>query len=170
MIVIYYVAVLLISLVPIVAVSVRTFPSEIDEDHLYEDTYVDLICDPDITFAVDTAVNISFTWTAHDSNGESIEIRGDGYNINDRFDNSTMRIERLVIDRDNMAVYSCLVSVTPSSGSAYIIGSESNMGDITLTVNSKLCASCLLSKCVKAGAYEPPEGWLISSWSKLVLK
>ena len=142
MIVIYYcVAVLLFSLVPIIAVSVQTFPSEIDEENLYEDTYVDLICDPDISEAVDTAVNISFTWTARGSDGESIEIRGDEYTITNQSSNSTLRIEQLAIDRNNMAVYSCLVSVTPSPGSAYIIGSESNMGDITLTVNGKLCTT-----------------------------
>ena len=142
MIVIFYcVAVLLFSLVPIIAVSVQTFPSEIDEHNLYEDTYVDLICDPDITAAVDTGVNISFTWTARDSNGESINIKGDEYAITDQSNNSTLRIERLAVDRDNMAVCSCLVSVSPSSGSVYIIGSDSNMGDITLIVNGMLCTT-----------------------------
>ena len=141
-IVIYYcVSVLLFSLVPIIAVSVQTLPSEIDEGNLYEDTYLDLICDPYITESVDTAVSIFFTWTARDSNGESIDIGGGGYTITNQSNNSTLRIERLAIDRDNMAVYSCLVSVSPSSGSVYIIGSESNMGDITLTVNGKLCTS-----------------------------
>ena len=149
MVIYYCVAILLFSIVPTLAVSVQTLPSEIDEGNLYEDTYIDLFCDPDISEVVDTAVNISFTWTARGSDGESIDIRGDGYNITDQFDNSTLRIERLAIGRDNMAVYSCLVSVTPISGSVYIIGSDSNIDDITLTVNGKLCASCLLSKCVK---------------------
>ena len=132
----------------------QTFPAQIDEDKLYEDTFVDLICDPNVTETVDTAVNLSFNWTASDSNGESIDIRGEGYNVTDQFDNSTLRIVRLTIDRDNMATYICSVSVTPSSGSDHIIGSESNMGNITLTVNGKLCTSegcsnILLSKCVK---------------------
>ena len=119
--------------------SVQTLPTQI-EDNLYEDTYVNLICDPYITEAVDRAVNISFTWTACGSNGESTDI-GDGYTITDQSNNSTQQIERLDRDRDNMAVYSCLVSVTASSGSVYIIGSDSNMGDITRTVNRKLCKS-----------------------------
>ena len=124
------------SVVPIIAVSLHTFPSGVD---LYEETYIDLVCDPSITEVIDTEVDISFTWTGHDSNGESIDTGGgEGYTISDQSDNSTLRIEQLSISRDNMAVYSCLVNVTPILGSVYILGSESNMGDITLNVNRKL--------------------------------
>ena len=122
---------LLFFLVPIIAMSLQTFPSDVT---LYEDTYIDLICDPTIPEAVDTEVSISFTWTGPDG-GEIIDTGGQGaYTITGETDSSTLRIEQLMLSRDNMAVYSCLVSVTPRSGSAYIVGSESNMADITLTV------------------------------------
>ena len=124
------------SIVPIIAVSLHTFPSGVD---LYEYTYIDLVCDPHITEAVDIEVDISFTWTGRHSNGESIDTGGgEEYTISDQSDKSILRIEQLSISRDNMAVYSCLVNVTPISGSVYIVGSESNVANITLNVNGKL--------------------------------
>ena len=132
----YYFVVLLFSPVPTFPVSVQTSPSDVI---LYENTYIDLTCEPNITEAVDTGVDIAFTWTASNGNGDSIDIvGGEEYTITDHPDNSTLRIERLTISRDNMAVYKCLVSVTPSTGSVYITESESIMADITLTVKSKL--------------------------------
>ena len=125
----------LLFIVPAFAVSVQTFPSDVT---LYADTYIDLICDHNITDTVDTVVDISFMWTAHDSNGTSIDIGSDGYSITDQSNNSTLRIERLAIPRDNMTVYSCLISVTPSAGSVYITGKVSNINDLTLSVSSKL--------------------------------
>ena len=122
-------------IVPAFAVSVQTFPSDVT---LYADTYIDLICDHNITEAVDTVADISFMWTARDSNGTNIDIGGDGYNISDQSNNSTLRIERLTIPRDDMAVYSCLVSVTPNTGSVYITGNVSNISNLTLSVTGKL--------------------------------
>ena len=122
-------------IVPAFAVSVQMFPSNVT---LYAETYIDLICDHNITEAVDTVVDISFMWTAHDSNGTSIDIGGDGYDISDQSSNSILRIKRLTIPRDDMAVYSCLVSVTPSAGSVYITGNVSNINNLTLSVSGKL--------------------------------
>ena len=123
-------------IVPTFAVSVLTFPSNVTK--LYEDTYIDLLCYTNITEVANAGVNISFTWTAHDNHGASIDIEGEGYTITDQSNNSTLRIERLTMKHDNMAVYSCLVSAMPISGSVYITGSESNMDDITLNVSGKL--------------------------------
>ena len=105
--------------------------------NLYEKTYIDLICDLSVSEVFGIEVNISITWTAHDSNGESIQIGGDEYKVTDQTYNSTLRIGQLNISRDNMAVYSCLVNLTPSSGALYVNGSESYMDDITLTVKGK---------------------------------
>ena len=116
--------------------SVQTFPPDVS---LYTGTYIDLICHPNITEAVDTGVNISFTWTAHDSNGQIIDIGGEGHTTTDQSANSTLRIEQLTIDY-NMAVYNCLVSIIPNSKSAYINGNESSMDNITLNVIGKLHA------------------------------
>ena len=63
--------------------SVQTFPSGVT---LYEETFIDLICDPNITEAVDTEVDISFAWTGPDGNGESIHIGGEGYNVTEQFE------------------------------------------------------------------------------------
>ena len=124
------------SLVPTLAVSVQTFPLNVT---LYQQTYIDLICDPSIIEAVDTEVNISLTWTAYDKDGRSIDITEGDYNITNQSDNSTLRVDKLLISRDDMAVYGCLVSVTPRSWSPYVTGSESNAGNITLSVRGKLC-------------------------------
>ena len=115
--------------------TVRTFPYGVE---LFEDTYIDLICEPNITDAIDTEVDIFVSWTACRSNGESIYIGGEDYTITNDSDSSTLRIERLTMDRDDMALYHCLVNVTPSSESDYVIGSAPSMGGITLDVNGKL--------------------------------
>ena len=127
-------------IVPAFAVSVQTFPSDVN---LYEDTYIDLICDYNITEAVDTVVDISFMWTAHDSNGTSINIGGDEYNITDQSYDSILRIKQLTIPRDHMAVYSCLVRATPIAGSVYITGNISNINNLTLFVSGKLRNNCV---------------------------
>ena len=127
--------IILVRVVPAFAASVQMFPSDVA---LYADTYIDLICDAIISVTVDTGVNISFVWTAHDSNGTTIDIREDNYTITAQSNYSTVRIKRLSISRDHMAVYNCLVSVTPSSESVYITGNESNIIDITVTVSGKL--------------------------------
>ena len=116
--------------------SVQTSPSGVA---LYVGTYIDLICDPNITEAVDTEIDITFTWTAHDSNGQNVDTGGEGYTTTDRSDNSTLRIEQLTMN-DNMAVYSCLVCIIPNSNSAHTTGNESSM-DITLNIIGKLHAS-----------------------------
>ena len=119
--------------------SVQTLPPDVT---LYEDTYIDLICDPNIPEAVDTEVDISFTWTGAEGNGNSIDIGEEGYTVTDQPDNSTFRIETLDINRDDMAVYSCSVRVTPKPGSVYIRGIQSNTGSITLSVNGELHIKC----------------------------
>ena len=123
------------SIVPSFAVSVQTYPSGV---MLYEETYIDLICDHNIPEAVDTGVDIFFTWIGLKSNGESIAIEAADYTTTDQFYNSTLHIRKLSISRDNMAKYSCLVSATLSSGSVYIDRCEPSVGDLTLTVSGKL--------------------------------
>ena len=113
---------LLISELPDVTVNVivRTEPPDVAT--LIESTYIDLVCDVDIgnSSGVDM---FFFTWTG--PNG--IVSDGTAYSITDEVDNSTLRIERLSVGRDNNTEYTCIVTA--------VVGSTTFQGNNTITLS-----------------------------------
>ena len=104
-----------------VNLTVRTDPPDTP---VFITTYVDLVCEHDLnrTGGVDTAY---FNWTG--PNG--IVNNGSDYTITDQADNSTLRIQRLIVSRDNNAVYTCSVTVVLDNdtveGTAIVRGKNS---------------------------------------------
>ena len=91
-----------------------------------ESTYIDLVCDPGIDSS--NGGVFSFSWTG--PNG--IVSDGSDYAITNQADNSTLRIQRLSVSRDNNAEYTCLVTVVLGNGT--VQGNNS----LTLSVQGAL--------------------------------
>ena len=108
-----------------------------DVDTLVEGTYIDLVCTVTINDAVNTDVNVNIEWSR---NGGSTLMNSSAFSIHqislisDQY-SSTIRIEELMTS-DNGAIYSCSVSIQPSSLSVYITGSNRD-SDIRLNVEGK---------------------------------
>ena len=90
-------------------VTLRTEPP--GADVFISSTYLDLVCHSGVDSS--DGVDFSFTWTG--PNG--IVSDGSDYTITDQVDNSTLRITRLIVDRDNNTGYTCLVTEVLSSAS-----------------------------------------------------
>ena len=100
---------------------------------LYEGTYIDLLCA--LVVNESAIANTTFTWT--DPDNEEID-GGDGdYTITDQFNTSTLRIESLTVFRDNMAVYTCIVTADPNPGFERNTSLELS-SSVTLTVNGNV--------------------------------
>ena len=108
-----------------------------DVGTLVEGTYIDLVCTVTINEAVDTEVDVSIEWFR---NGGSALMNSTDHSISpislisDQYI-SIIRIEELKLD-DDEAIYSCSVSIQPSSLSNYITGNNGD-SDITLSVEGK---------------------------------
>ena len=117
---------------PDVAVSI----DHVDPSSLIEATYLDVVCTVNISDAVNTGVSVNVEWS---HNGGSPLTNNSDYTISlltmlgSHMYTSTLRIESLSLTRDNGAMYSCTVSVLPSSVSFYITGNE-NSNSLTLNV------------------------------------
>ena len=96
-------------------VTVRTEPP--DAPVFITSTYADLVCELDIDSS--DGVSLSFTWTG--PNG--IVRNGSDYTIIDEVDNSTLRINRINVSRDNNARYTC--SVTTLLGNQTVLAFNS---------------------------------------------
>ena len=82
--------------------------------NLYQDTFIDLICNVTVSEDVDTPVNIALPpqWEGPDP------LTDDGdYDIN----GSTLRINRLSLSRDNGRTITCRSTVVPTSGSQFVL-------------------------------------------------
>ena len=101
---------------------------------LVEGTYIDLVCTVTINEAVNTEVNVSIEWFR---NGGSPLMNSSDYSISPISDQyiSTIRIEELNLGNDE-DIFSCSVSIQPSSLSNYITGSNGD-SNITLSVEGK---------------------------------
>ena len=110
---------------PVVTVSI----DHVDPSSLIEATYLDIVCNVNISDAVNTGVIIDIMWS---HNGGSPLTTNSDYAISSlimigsHMYTSTLRIESLSLTRDNGAMYSCTVSVLPSPVSSYITGNENN--------------------------------------------
>ena len=104
---------------------------------LVEGTYIDLVCTVTINEAVNTEVNVSIEWFR---NGGSPLMNSSAHSISpislisDQYI-STIRIEELNLGNEE-DIFSCSVSIQPSSLSNYITGTNGN-SDITLSVEGK---------------------------------
>ena len=89
-------------------------------------TYIDLVCDVQLDNT--SGVSINFTWTY--SQG-SVIVEGTDYTVDNQFDNSTLRIEQLSVERDHNTQYTCSVMVV--QGDMTMKGNDS----VTLNVQGK---------------------------------
>ena len=88
-------------------ITVRTEPP--DAPVFITSTHVELVCELDIDSS--DGASISFTWTG--PNG--IVTNGSDYTITDEVDNSTLRINRINVSRDDNASYTCSVTTSLSN-------------------------------------------------------
>ena len=118
-----------LTIVPPPDIIVSIDPS--DAGVLIEGTYIDLVCIPLIGGISDTLIDVTITWF-HD---ESVLTNSTEYTITKTSEQygSSLRIEELQFNRDNLANYICKVKI---SDSLYIIGNE-NSSNITLSVKGK---------------------------------
>ena len=103
---------MLFLIVPPPVVQVTTDPDNLGT--LIEGTYIDLVCNSSINGGVDTDINATVVWSKDGNtiaNGSQYSISNvklvSGYYI------STVRIEELEVT-DNIAVFTCTVTATPS--------------------------------------------------------
>ena len=114
-------------LVPQPVVTVSTNP--VDPSLLIEATYLDIVCNVNISDAVNTGVSVDVEWS---HNGGSPLTNNSDYTISSltmlgsHTYTSSLRIKSLSNTRDNGAMYLCTVSVLPSPVSSYITGNENN--------------------------------------------
>ena len=110
----------------LINISVTTSPPGVI---LYEDTFIDLICNVTVSGDVDTPVNISLPpqWEGPDPVTDDAD-----YDIN----GSTLRINKLSISRDNGRNITCRSTVVPTSVSQFIL-QNSIQASIQLTVTGK---------------------------------
>ena len=108
-----------------VNLTVRTDPPNAP---IFITTYIDLVCEHDVnsTGGVDTAY---FNWMG--PNG--IVYSGFNYTITNRADNSTLRIKRPIVSRDNNATYTCSVTVVLDNDT--VEGTASVQGESSLTLH-----------------------------------
>ena len=131
--------------VPSPSVSIST---STNSSSLVEGQFLDIVCNVNISEAINTGINVSITWQ---KNGGSALTNNTDYTISpltsvSNMYTSTLRIESLNhdgSDPDNGAVYSCSVTVQPSPVSPFITG-NSNSDSITLTVAGMVIVYCIV--------------------------
>lgn len=108
---------------------------------LYHGTYIELVCNATVSKQA-TNTTISTSWTG--PRGNILAINREGYTIIDKVQMpgtqnfiSRLRIEQLMISRDNKANYSCIVDVAPSFISPLVLTASSTAMD-TLVVSGEL--------------------------------
>ena len=113
-----------------------------------EGQFLDIVCNVNISEAINTGIDVSIIWQ---KNGGSALSNNTNYTISpltsvSNMYTSTLRIESLNndgSDPDNGAVYSCSVSVQPSPVSPFITG-NSNKDSITLAVAGMVIVYCIV--------------------------
>ena len=111
------------------AVTIRNITFTVTpSDTLYQYTYVDIRCNVTLSDDVDTPYTIMRQWL-----GPFLLTSGADYTIA----NDTLRINQLIISRDNGRIITCLVTVIPSAGYPYVLQNSVN-GSTLLTVEGQL--------------------------------
>ena len=113
-----------------------------------EGQFLDIVCNINISEAINTGIEVSIKWQ---KNGGSPLTNNTDYTISpltsvSNMYTSTLRIESLNhdgSDSDNGAVYSCSVTVQLSPVSPFITG-NSNSDSITLTVAGTVIVYCIV--------------------------
>ena len=83
----------------------------IPNGRLYEDTFVDILCDVAIEVVLNTSYTITRQWL-----GSTPITAGQDYTIT----NDALRINQLSIARDNNRVITCVAALTLTSGAQYV--------------------------------------------------
>ena len=120
--------------VPKPVITVSSYP--LNTIALVESTYLDIVCNVNISDAINTDVSNDVEWSR---NGGSSLTNNSDYTISSltmlgsHMYTSTLRIESLSNTRDNGAMHSCTVNVLPSPVSSFITGNE-NSNSLILNV------------------------------------
>ena len=96
---------------------VTTLPN----DTLYVDTFSDFVCNATLGSYVDTPTEIMYQWLGPDV------LTGSRYTIT----NNVLRINGFMMS-DNNRIITCVVTVTPSSGSMYVLQNNGSVNRLLM--------------------------------------